>query len=387
MIKVLLEKLKEKNIQSEDIEPYIDKIENKHVSFLRGVLSGSKEIIDFLVKKGLSVAQSSGIAGNIFIESGFKTDLIGDGGTSYGLAQWHNTRWNDLKKFSEENNYDLNSIKSQMEFLWHELTSTYKSVYNNLKNTDNAADAATIFASGYERPLSDNYTERIKHAINFYKKYTGKDVSYNEKESTKGDKNSPTEKRKSKNYLVYKPDNFKGGEAHVLFAGLHSNQNGQISLNESFYGSGVDPIKGKVLVVITHWGTTVEEAIKHVKDNYNATVTSIAGFSKGGMKMWDYVGPRSNMKFVGLIDPSPEGQGQGISPYINLDFGANTYMTCNWKNWGNKPPGYVPSEVLKWYCDHKDDSKYNGKVICTDKDNYDHSEIFKNFYKKFADKI
>jgi hypothetical protein len=105
------------------------------------------------------------------------------------------------------------------------------------------------------------------------------------------------------------------------------------------------------------------------------------------MKMWDYVGPRSNMKFVGLIDPSPEGQGQGESPYINLDFGSNTYMTCNWKNWGNKPPGYVPREVLKWYCTHKDDSNYKGKVICTDKDSYDHSEIFKNFYKEFANKI
>jgi len=561
MIKVMIDQLKSKGIKSEDIRPYIDKSENKPVKFSQGQLSNSKEIIDFLVSKGLSAEQSSGIAGNLFKESGFKTDAIGDGGTSYGLAQWHNTRWEDLKKFSSDHNYDLNSIKSQMEFLWYELTNTYKSVYNNLKNTNNAADAATIFASGYERPASKDYTERRRYATNFYQKYTGKDVTSDEKESssiiktisdlpknilnqisilsdrikkkitdrhieaelnqegswvedagsvsieakksidklisdarkqfgdripnlgvvsgyrsykdqidnfaskvtgggsldnvqaantlpgfsqhhtgkafdifstetswwdansdikkwvannakkygfditykTKGplriaepwhlyftsgnSENKPTEKKKSKNYLVYKPNNFNGGEAHVLFAGLHSNQNGQISLNESFYGSGVDPIKGKVLVVITHWGTTVEEAIKHVKENYNATVTSIAGFSKGGKNMWDYVGPRSNMKFVGLIDPSPEGEGQGKSPYINLDFGSNTYMVCNWKNWGNKPPGYVPTEVLKWYCDHKDDSKYIGKVICTDKGNYDHSEIFKNFYNKFADKI
>jgi len=149
----------------------------------------------------------------------------------------------------------------------------------------------------------------------------------------------------------------------------------------------VDPIKGKVLVVITHWGNTVENAKKFVKENYKANVTSIAGFSKGGMRMWDYVGPKSDMKFVGLMDPSPEGEGSGQKPYINLDFGNNTYMVCNWKKWPDNPPSYDPRGVLKWYCDHQNDSKYKGKVECTNKESYDHSEIFLNFYKRFADKI
>ena len=211
--------------------------------------------------------------------------------------------------------------------------------------------------------------------------YGSDEVSSNE------NKKIVSKKTNDKDYIVYVPENYTGGEAHVLFAGLNSFKGGKISLNENFYGPGLNPIKGKLIVVITHWGNTVPNAQKYIKETYNAKVTSIAGFSKGGMRMWDYVGPKSSMKFVGLIDPSPEGNGSGENPYINLDFGNNTYMICNWKNWGNKPPGYVPREVLKWYCDHQNDSEYSGKVTCTNKNSYDHSEIFKNFYNKFSNKI
>ncbi len=207
-----------------------------------------------------------------------------------------------------------------------------------------------------------------------------------EKTQDKSPKGSYSESKENE-YLIYEPKNFKGGEAHVLFAGANSYRGKSVSLNPGFYGKGVEPIKGKVLVVITHWNNSVPRVQEYLTKKYGAKITSIAGFSKGGRPLWDYVGPKSNMKFVGLIDPSPEGEGSGINPYIDLDFGSNTYMVANWKNWGDKPPGFVPSKVLKWYCDHKNDPKYKGKVECTDSNSYDHSPIFMNFYNKFGSRI
>lgn len=192
---------------------------------------------------------------------------------------------------------------------------------------------------------------------------------------------------KDNEYLVYVPNNYKGGQAHVLFAGANSYRGGSVSLSPGFYGKGVDPIKNKIIVVITHWNNSVPRVQDYISKKYGAKITSVAGFSKGGRPLWDYVGPKSNMKFVGLIDPSPEGEGSGVDPYIDLDFGNNTVMVANWKNWGDKPPGFVPSKVLKWYCDHRNDSKYRGKVECTDSSSYDHSAIFSSFYSKFAGRI
>jgi LAS superfamily LD-carboxypeptidase LdcB/peptidoglycan hydrolase-like protein with peptidoglycan-binding domain len=205
----------------------------------------------------------------------------------------------------------------------------------------------------------------------------------------KGTATSPDSYTQSKDseYLIYTPKNYTGKEVHVLFAGANSYRGGNASLSPSFYGAGVDPIKNKVIVVITHWNNSVPRVQDYVSKKFGGKITSIAGFSKGGRPLWDYVGPRSNMKFVGLIDPSPEGEGSGMNPYIDLDFGNNTVMVANWKNWGDKPPGFVPSKVLKWYCDHRNDSKYKGKVICTDSSGYDHSQIFNTFYSKFASRI
>lgn len=205
----------------------------------------------------------------------------------------------------------------------------------------------------------------------------------------KGTATSPESYTQSKDseYLIYTPKNYTGKEVHVLFAGANSYRGGGVSLSPSFYGSGVDPIKNKLIVVITHWNNSVPRVQDYVSKKFGGKITSIAGFSKGGRPLWDYVGSRSNMKFVGLIDPSPEGEGSGMDPYIDLDFGNNTVMVANWKNWGDKPPGFVPSKVLKWYCDHRNDPKYKGKVTCTDSSGYDHSQIFKTFYSKFAGRI
>ena len=175
-IDIMISKLKSKGITSNDLKPFVDISRNKIIKISEGDLSNSRDIIDFLKEKGLSEEQASGIAGNLFIESRFKTDALGDNGTSFGLAQWHENRWDDLKEFVRDNDYDINSINGQLEFLWYELKNKYYSVLVELKKTYTPADAATVFASKYEKPASKNYSNRVKSAEDLYEKYTGKKI-------------------------------------------------------------------------------------------------------------------------------------------------------------------------------------------------------------------
>ena len=55
-------------------------------------LDKGKQIINFFVNKGLTKEQAAGIAGNLFMESSFNTDVLGDNNSSFGIAQWHGPR-------------------------------------------------------------------------------------------------------------------------------------------------------------------------------------------------------------------------------------------------------------------------------------------------------
>ena len=58
--------------------------------------SNQDKIFNYLKSQGFNNAAISGILANIEYESGFKTTLYGDGGTSYGLCQWHQGRFTRL---------------------------------------------------------------------------------------------------------------------------------------------------------------------------------------------------------------------------------------------------------------------------------------------------
>lgn len=111
-------------------------------------------IVDFFVKKGLTKEQGLGIAANLQAESGLRTSAIGDSGTSMGLAQWHNERMNNLINWTKQNNMDPNSVNSQLEFLWHELTTTESNALQSIKSTSNTKDAAYAFTVNFERPAN-----------------------------------------------------------------------------------------------------------------------------------------------------------------------------------------------------------------------------------------
>jgi len=134
------------------------------------------KIMDFLIDKGLSIAGAAGIVGNMQIESGFNTSVLGDNGTSIGLCQWHNERKDKLFTWTKENNLEPLSIEGQLEYLWMELDTSFKSLVSKLETISDPQDAAHAFARQFERP-SYISPKRLEYAQQYFDEYNAGGVS------------------------------------------------------------------------------------------------------------------------------------------------------------------------------------------------------------------
>ena len=74
-------------------------------------------IAKYLMSLGYTKANASGIAGNLFVESSYNPLAVGDNGTSFGLAQWHKSRWEKLNQWAKQNNKNPNTFKGQIDYL------------------------------------------------------------------------------------------------------------------------------------------------------------------------------------------------------------------------------------------------------------------------------
>ena len=105
---------------------------------------------------GFSHAAACSVLANAYNESNFNYTSVGDGGTSYGLFQWHNTRWEQLKSWCNANGYDWTSPDGQVAYLRSELESGYKSVLDHLLAVDDsevgAYDGAAYMCAHFEIP-------------------------------------------------------------------------------------------------------------------------------------------------------------------------------------------------------------------------------------------
>ena len=130
-----------------------------------GVQTGNANqdsIYNYLAEQGFNDAAICGILANIQHESSFDPNALGDGGTSYGICQWHNNRWSQLESYCNNNNLDSSSIDGQVSYLVWELQNQYPSVYNKIKNVPNTAqgayDAAYEWTVNFEVP-ANKYSE------------------------------------------------------------------------------------------------------------------------------------------------------------------------------------------------------------------------------------
>ena len=109
-----------------------------------------QQLCKLLVNK---FSQNGAIAlmANAAHESGYSTSSNGDGGTSYGLFQWHNERKQGLMS-SYPNSY--NTVQSQYNYLLTELNG-YSSLYNDLISGNKSSKELTYdFCYNFERPAN-----------------------------------------------------------------------------------------------------------------------------------------------------------------------------------------------------------------------------------------
>lgn len=133
---------------------------------------------------GLNVAAAVGVITNIAKESNFQTGALGDGGTSFGICQWHAGRYTSLKTWCSSNGKEYKAIDGQLWYMKHELEGSYSAVLQYLRSVPNTAagahDAAARWCLKYEIPADTAATAEKRGAIardTYWPKYSGTDAA------------------------------------------------------------------------------------------------------------------------------------------------------------------------------------------------------------------
>ena len=157
-----------------------------------GSKSDEKKLWDFLLAKIGNEYGVAGLIGNLYAESALRSNNLqqtyekslgytddtytvavdsGDysnfvkDSAGYGLAQW--TYWSRkqaLLEYAKSVGKSICDFDMQMEFLWKELSTGYKSTLNALKAATSVADASTYVLIHYEAPADQGETVQAKRA-------------------------------------------------------------------------------------------------------------------------------------------------------------------------------------------------------------------------------
>ena len=166
----------------------------------------NEEIIwNFLLGKIGNEYGVAGMMGNLYAESGLRPDNLQnayekrlgytdtsytaavDNGTykkfgtdsaGYGLAQWtYHTRKKALLAFAQSKKKSVGDLGMQLEFLYKELSESYKGVFADLKSAKTILAASNSVLMKFERPANQSTAVQNKRAAygqKFYDKYAGK---------------------------------------------------------------------------------------------------------------------------------------------------------------------------------------------------------------------
>ena len=122
-----------------------------------------EEAQSFFENNGWTKEQAAGIVGNLVVESGLRTNAVGDGGQAYGIAQWHPDRQEQFRKVYGKDIRD-SSFQEQLQFVNWELNNTEKRAGAAIRATSSAEDAAAAVDRYYERSSGAAIAERQSNA-------------------------------------------------------------------------------------------------------------------------------------------------------------------------------------------------------------------------------
>lgn len=143
---------------------------------------------------GFNLAAAVGAAANVARESNFKTGALGDGGTSYGICQWHAGRYTNLKNWCSANGKDYTALDGQLWYMKHELEGSYSAVLSYLRSVPNTAqgayDAAYRWCLKFEIPADTAATSDKRGIIardTYWPKYSGTSTTGSANTATTGE--------------------------------------------------------------------------------------------------------------------------------------------------------------------------------------------------------
>lgn len=160
-----------------------------------------QSIYQALRSGGLSAAGACGMMGNMYAESGMRSNNVQDNCTvsdydytynvdngvltrwqfmsdsyGYGLCQWTSSdRKDELYLLAKEKGVSISDEAMQCEFCLYELKK-YKNLYEFLCSTDDIAKAAERVCAEFERPAINNFAVRINAAQKFYNQFADQQV-------------------------------------------------------------------------------------------------------------------------------------------------------------------------------------------------------------------
>lgn len=164
--------------------------------------NNEERIWNYLKAKGLNDYGVAGCMGNLFAESALKpnnlqntyekklgytddeyvaavdsgkyTNFVRDS-AGFGLAQW--TYWSrkqNLLNFAKSKSKSIGDLEMQLDFLWKELSESYKGVLNTLKTATSVLAASNDMLLKFERPANQGVSvqkKRAEYGQKYYDKY------------------------------------------------------------------------------------------------------------------------------------------------------------------------------------------------------------------------
>lgn len=133
--------------------PYIWLLISPSENLTRAVTSSANEttIYNFLVNElNCNLATAVGILANIERESSFnpQAKVTSKGEILYyGICQWGNSRFDDLKNYCSEHGYSYETLEGQLNFLKYELYGSEISAWKKMQGIEDSAEGA--YLAGY----------------------------------------------------------------------------------------------------------------------------------------------------------------------------------------------------------------------------------------------
>lgn len=136
-----------------------------------------EKIWSFFKSQGYSNEAISAIMGNIYAESGYRTDAVNPNGGAFGLVQWLGTRKDALYNYAQSKGTSPSDLKTQLEFIHKELMEMAGGA-DFAKSTKDVATLTRWFMDRYERPSEAEKAQSIgtrldgaNKAFNSYKNW------------------------------------------------------------------------------------------------------------------------------------------------------------------------------------------------------------------------